>query len=119
MDAKSWTGDKNHKHVLGMIRYNGEGIPQLALYRHAIDENAEHLEDVDVIGVLEGRMPIICGVCGEIFVWEISEQVLESMLARMNGQKLMGVIMRMKARNEKTKAKESVLSTLDNREARV
>ena len=51
-DAKSWTGDKNHRHVLGMIRYNGDGIPQLALYRHAIDENAEHLEDVDVIGVL-------------------------------------------------------------------
>lgn len=103
-ETKRWKCKNGHE--LGMIRWNGDDIPQLALYRHAVNVSAESPAEVDVIGVLEGRMPVVCDVvgCGAVQVWEISAEVLSSMMARMNGKKLEKIIEplieRMRARSE-------------------
>ena len=96
--TKTWRCRNDHE--LGMIRWNGDGIPQLALYRHAVDVNAERPVEVNVIGVLEGRMPVVCDVagCGAVQVWEVSAEVLSSMIASLNGEKLEQMIERWKER---------------------
>ncbi len=101
--AKTWNCRRGH--TLGMIRWNGNGIPQLELYRHAADVNAEQLEAVDGFGVLEGRLPVRCDAdgCGDVQVWEISAEVLSSMLVRLNGKKLDALIERMRARSEESR----------------
>ena len=48
MDLKQWQCSKGH--ALGVIRMNGNGIPQLMLYRHAVDLSAEQPAQVDVGG---------------------------------------------------------------------
>ena len=47
-------------HILGMIRWNGNAVPQLMLFRHALDMDSEHPADVDVIGPLVGQVPVRC-----------------------------------------------------------
>ena len=95
--TKAWKCRRGHE--LGMICWNGDGIPQLELFRHAIDRCAERPAGVDVLGVLEGRMPVVCDVdgCGDVQVWEVSAEVLNSLLARMNGKKLTALIERVRA----------------------
>ena len=85
-DMKPWLC-KNKKHRLGMITWNGDGIPQLMLYRHAVDLDTEHPAQVDVIGPLEGRMPVRCDVCDEVSMWEVSLDVLLAMIGRLDGRK--------------------------------
>ena len=79
---------KNH-HVLGLVSWNGDGVPQLMLYRHAVDMQNEHPEQVDVIGAVQGRIPVRCDVpgCDEVELWEVSERVLVELLALLHVQK--------------------------------
>lgn len=71
-------------HALGVIQWNGNKIPQLALYRHAVDLTAERPEAVDVIGPLMGQMPVRCDVCGEVRFWDLSVDALAGFLHRLN-----------------------------------
>ena len=75
-------------HVLGAIQWNGNKVPYLALYRHAIDMKADRPEGVDVIGPLMGRMPVTCDVddCGDVRFWDLSMDVLESFLVGLHPQ---------------------------------
>jgi len=62
---------------------NGSGIRQLLLYRHPVDPNSEDLAEVDVFGVLEGRMDDIkCEICGSVRTWVPGEEALKQLLAR-------------------------------------
>jgi len=78
---------KNKKDRLGMIAWNGDGVPQLILYRHAVNLEAEHPAEVDVIGPLEGRMPVRCDLCDEVKLWEVSVEVLLAMVDRLDQQR--------------------------------
>jgi len=75
---------KNETHKLGMIVWNGDGIPQLLLYRHAVDADADHPADVDVIGPLTGRMPVKCDVCDEVRLWDVRVDALVQMYEWLN-----------------------------------
>lgn len=70
---------KDKKHRLGMIRWNGDGIPQLILYRRAVDLDADHPAEVDVIGTLSGSMSVRCDICNEVKPWKVSMEVLLAM----------------------------------------
>lgn len=79
MDLKQW--HCKNKHALGMIRLNGGGIPQLMLYRHAVDLSAEEPAEVDLmIGPLVGRMPVRCDICDDVRVWEITVDALAELI---------------------------------------
>ncbi len=69
--SKQWQCRKGH--VLGVISENGSGVPQLMVYRHAVDAGAETPAEVDVmIGPLIGQMPVQCDLCGDVQVWKVS-----------------------------------------------
>lgn len=70
-------------HILGFIRWNGSGIAQLMVLREALDMEAAHPSDVDLIGPLDGRMPVRCAICDDVQVWEIS---VDGMVALMMAQ---------------------------------
>lgn len=52
-----------------MIRYSGSRVPLLELYRHAVDMKAQTPHEVDVIGLMRGRLPVRCDICRGITVW--------------------------------------------------
>jgi len=74
-------------HILGMIQWNGRMVPQLVLYRQAVDHGADVPEEVDVLGPLMGRMPVRCDVCDDVRLWDISEAALVA-LAEYSGFKV-------------------------------
>jgi len=88
MDAESWTGDKNHKHVLGQTREvilpDGRHVIMLELYRHAVNLEDERPAEVDVIGPLLGEMPVQCDVegCNFVGIWRLGHDAMREMLAR-------------------------------------
>ena len=86
MDDKQWTCRCGAG--LGRIVWNGDGIPQLLLYRHAVDLKAEAPAEVEVLGPLMGKMPVECDVCGEVKVWWPSAQVLLALLDAMNVEQI-------------------------------
>ena len=75
---KQWKCKNDH--ILGMIRWNGNAVPQLMLFRHAIDMESDHPADVDVIGPLIGRVPVRCELCDEVRLWEVSVDVLADLI---------------------------------------
>ena len=79
MDLKQW--HCKNKHTLGMIRLNGSGIPQLMLYRHAVDPDADQPAEVDLmIGPLVGRIPVRCDICDEVSLWDVSVDALAELI---------------------------------------
>lgn len=64
-------------HGLGVVVENGHGIKQLALYRDAVDSQAEIPEDVDVLGLVVGKMEVRCSACGELRTWYPDSQIRE------------------------------------------
>lgn len=64
-------------HGLGVVIENGSGVRQLALYRDAVDIQAEIPEDVDVLGLVVGKMEIRCSACGELRTWYPDSQTRE------------------------------------------
>lgn len=73
---------------LGMVHWNGDGTPQLLLYRHAIDLSAVEPAEVDVIGPVMGKLPVRCDVCGGVQVWGPSAAVLLALLDEMTVEQL-------------------------------
>lgn len=79
---------KDKKHRLGMVCWNGDGIPQLMLYRHAVDLDAEHPAEVDVIGTLQGQMSVRCNLCDQVKPWKVSIEVLLAMADQLGHEKM-------------------------------
>lgn len=73
-EMKQWRCKNNH--ILGFIRWNGNGLPQLMLLRQALDMDVEHPSEVDLLGPLDGRMPARCSICDSVSVWEVTVPTL-------------------------------------------
>jgi len=71
-------------HVLGAIQWNGNNLPFLMLYRHAIDLGANDPEAVDVVGPLMGQMPVKCDICDDVQLWKLSPKALAQFMKNMN-----------------------------------
>jgi len=71
-------------HVLGAIQWNGNKLPYLVLYRHAIDMGADIPQEVDVIGPVIGQMPVRCDLCDAVRTWEMTPKTLAEFLRTMN-----------------------------------
>lgn len=81
---KQWCCKNNH--ILGFIRWNGNGLPQLMVLREALDMQADHPDEVDLLGPLDGRMPIRCSVpgCDDVQVWQINALSLASLFIQLD-----------------------------------
>jgi hypothetical protein len=66
-EQKQWLCKNNH--ILGFIYWNGNNIPQLMVLRLALDMQAEHPDEVDLLGPLNGKMLIRCSICNDVKVW--------------------------------------------------
>lgn len=99
-DTKQWRC--KHGHVLGVISWNGSGIPQLMLYRHAVDLTAEQPEQVDVIGPVQGRVPVRCDIddCNSVTMWEASVEVMKELLLDLNDSKFTALLEKVHAERE-------------------
>lgn len=86
MDEKKWLCKCGA--ALGAIVWNGDGVPQLLIYRHAVDMNEENPAEVEVLGPLTGRMPVQCDACGEVSVWSASAKAILGLLDGMNEKQL-------------------------------
>jgi len=99
MDLKQW--HCKNKHALGVIRLNGNGIPQLMLYRHAVDMTAEQPAQVDVmIGPLVGQMPVQCDICGEVKPWIASVDALAELIFGLSQSQKVQLQARLMKENE-------------------
>ena len=78
--------------VLGIIRWNGANVPQLMILRHAVKLTDENPAQVDVIGTLEGWMPVRCDICEHVRVWEVSSQVVSSLAERLGAVRLAALL---------------------------
>jgi len=87
MNSKQW--HCRNDHALGVIRWNGDGTPQLMLYRHAVDLKAEMPAEVDLmIGPLVGRMPVRCDICEDVRLWDISVEALAELILGLRQDQL-------------------------------
>lgn len=73
-EMKQWRC--KNRHILGFIRWNGNGLPQLMVLREALDMEAERPDEVDLLGPLSGSMPVRCSICEDVRVWAISVESL-------------------------------------------
>jgi hypothetical protein len=81
-ELKQWRCKNNH--ILGYIGYNGSGLPQLRVLREALDMQAEHPDEVDLLGPLDGRMPIRCSICDDVRLWQINHLSLASLFIQLD-----------------------------------
>ncbi len=79
---KQWRCKNNH--ILGFIRWNGSGLPQLMVLREALDMDVEHPHDVDSLGPLDGRMPIRCSICDDVRIWQINALSMASLFIQLD-----------------------------------
>ncbi len=87
-NAKPWVCKNGH--CLGQtgrieVKKNGRKyhVTRLNLFRHAIDMQAETPEEIEIVAVLEGTVPVVrCDVpgCGEMRTWFIGEEAIEHLL---------------------------------------
>lgn len=61
-------------HRLGDIYWNGKKVPQLMIYREAVEAAAEC--PADVLGPVTGEMNIPCSICQEVRVWGVNMHVV-------------------------------------------
>lgn len=71
-------------HILGFVRRNSDGLPQLMVLRETLDMEAEHPNEVDLLGPLDGRMPIRCRICDDVRVWSISVESLVALFMALD-----------------------------------
>jgi hypothetical protein len=60
------------KHILGIMRQNGNGVEFLELFRQAIDYGEDMPELVDVIGMFPAGFGIRCSICGDVVDFHLS-----------------------------------------------
>jgi hypothetical protein len=78
-----------NKHILGFIRWNGDGLPQLMVLRDALDMDVEHPHDVDLLGPLDGRMPIRCSICDDVKVWQLNAIGMVSLFMQLDDAEML------------------------------
>jgi len=104
MDLRQW--HCKNEHALGMIRLNGGGIPQLMLYRHAVDLSAENPAEVDlIIGPLVGRMSVRCDICDDVCMWEITVDALAELIGGLRQEHLKQLEIRLSKGQDKPVSK--------------
>lgn len=92
---KEWRCSKCNA-ILGMIRWNGDQVPQLMLLRHSVDMTMERPASVDLIGPLTGKMPVRCECCDHVSLWDISIAALVYLLEGLNDRQIRQLQERMK-----------------------
>jgi hypothetical protein len=97
-ELKQWHCKNNH--ILGFIRWNGSGTPQLMVLRKALDMQAEHPDEVDLLGPLDGRMPIRCSICDDVQVWSISVESLVALFMQLDDKTIFEFSQRLLKKNE-------------------
>lgn len=86
-EMKQWRCGKGH--ILGFVRWDGNGVAQLMVLREALDMDALHPNEVDLMGPLDGSMSIPCSICGDVKPWVISVDGLVKLFQRMDGAKVL------------------------------
>jgi hypothetical protein len=81
-DLKQWRCKNDH--ILGFVQWNGDGLPQLKVLRMALDMQAEHPNEVDLIGPLSGMMPVRCSICDDVQIWKISVDGLVALFMQLD-----------------------------------
>jgi hypothetical protein len=81
-EMKQWRCRNGH--ILGFIEWNGDGLPQLKVLRTALDMEAEHPNEVDLIGPLRGMMPVRCSICDDVQVWRITSDGLVDLFSQLS-----------------------------------
>lgn len=66
----------NRGHILGYIRWSGNGFPQLMVLREAINMTDDHPAEVDLLGPLSGVMDVRCSICNDVRPWAINVDTL-------------------------------------------
>lgn len=71
-------------HILGYIQDNRYGLPQLILLREAMDMDAEHPNEVDLFGPLDGKISVKCSICDDVQEWQLSIESLLSLFSQLS-----------------------------------
>lgn len=73
-------------HRVGEIRWNGDDVPQIMVYRAAVLPGVDVADDA-MLGPFLGQARLQCDICGEVRVWGVSIPVaiylIEAMPAEM------------------------------------
>lgn len=88
-------------HILGFIRWNGNGLAQLMVLREALDMDAEKPDEVDLFGPLSGSMPVRCSICDDVQVWRISVDGLLIIFSELSDKDVFEFSRRLLALSEK------------------
>jgi len=103
-ELKQWQCTNGH--ALGVIMVNGDDVPQLMLYRHAVDLSSDEPAEVDVmIGPLVGKMPVQCDICGDVKPWDISVSALAELIISLPDKQVVQLQARVLRRQGRKEAK--------------
>ena len=61
----------DEKHRVGEIRWNGDDVPQIMIYRNAVDGDSVVTED-EMIGPVIGQAEFKCSICKQKRIWGVS-----------------------------------------------
>jgi len=73
-----------NRHILGYIRWNGNGLPQLMVLRESMDMDAERPAEADFLGPVDGQMPVRCKICDEVTLWRVSVESVLSIFLQLD-----------------------------------
>lgn len=95
-----------NQHVLGVISSNGSNVPQLMLYRHAVDPAAEKPAEVDlIVGEVIGRVPVRCDICDDVQLWDVSVDALVDLFLSLRDEQVVQFQARVIRRQGRKEAK--------------
>jgi hypothetical protein len=104
---KQWRCENSH--LLGLVVRNGSGVPQLMVYRHAIDAQAEQPAEVDVmIGPVTGLLPVRCDICMDVAVWEPSVDAMLHLFDRLKGEQARRLQLKLSGRRVRRKVNRNL-----------
>jgi hypothetical protein len=95
-----------NNHILGYIRFPADGLPQLMVLRKPLDMESEHPDDVDLLGPLDGRMPVRCLICDDVKVWKLSVESLLALFLQLDDRKMLEFSQRLLEMNRKAKVSD-------------
>lgn len=96
---KQWRCKNDH--ILGFIRWNGDDLSQLMILRKAIRYEIDDPEQVDLLGPLNGSMPVRCSICDDVKPWRISVDNLVALFEEMDDKTLFEFSQRLLAQSKK------------------
>ena len=103
MKMKQWYCKNNH--ILGFVSWNGAGLPQLRVLRKALDMQADHPDEVDLLGPLVGRMPIRCSICDDVKLWALNVESLVALLMQADDRTIIEVSKKVSELSKKVEEK--------------